>query len=226
MMKKFWLFGISIITALTIAFYSKHSPIPFAFQKTPDWKTFEKKSGQEIVGHKTTTSELSAARIPVIKRAIAQVPEIDQNSDSSNSTKDSNYLYRDNRVLIGDIQKKDYQNEQTELEMINKPNTNWKEILGNDLLRFQNEETKVLIKEEFPVIKIQFGKGQYLEQVMVSFLFKNGNMSSYRALVDSDTGSIVETWDKTINENRQASGDRKKLELTLPSENNSGIIGH
>jgi hypothetical protein len=127
---------------------------------------------------------------------------------------------REDRILLGDIDKNDYQDEKTELEMINKVSSDWKETLGNDLLRFQREDTKVLIKEEFPIIRVQNGKGQYVEQVIVTYVFKNGNLSSFRALVDSDTGFVIDTWDKILNEKVKSDG----AGITLPEVNNSGII--
>lgn len=226
-MKKIWLFAISTFIALTIALYSKKSPSLYAYKTGPVWKTFEKRSNQEISGHKTTSTELAAARIPVIKREIAQItdPKVSSVNLLNDQSQGQNlrvtaFLYREERVLIGDIQKNDYQDEDVELEMINKPNHNWKEILGSDLIRFQNEETKVMIKEEFPVIKIQNGRGQYLEQVIVTYLFKNGNLNSYRALIDSESGMVIETWDKTVHEKVRA----ERAGLSLPLENESGII--
>lgn len=221
-MKKTWLFTISSLMALAIALYSKRSPSLYAHN--PAWKTFEKISNHEIKAHKTTSNELAAARIPEVKRAIAQEQnqkvQAEADQPLSQNSKKHGYLYRGERVLIGDIQKDNYQDEQVELEMINWPNPNWKDLLGNDLIRFHNENTKVMVKEEFPVIKIQNGKGQYLEQVIVTYLFKNGNFNSYRALVDSESGIIFETWDKTVHERISA----KRTGLDLPLENNSGII--
>lgn len=205
-----------------IAYYSKKSPSTYAIKK-PNWKTFEKKSGKEIIAHQTTPAELQEARIPVPKRSIAQEKNqterliFDKDKDLP---KDRVYQLREDRILIGDINKRDYQDEQVDLEMVNRFNPDWKEVLGNDLLRFQQNDTKVMIKEEYPMIKIQNGKGQYLEQVVVSYLFKNGNFSSFHALVDSDTGFVVETWDKTVNEKARP----ERAGLTLPEYNNSGII--
>lgn len=221
-MKKIWLFTISSLIALSIAYYSKNSPNGYAQLPAPVWKTFEKKSNKKIVAYKTTPNELAAARISEVRRDIAQ--EKNQNSDSDQTNlsdpRSNHYLYREERVLIGDIQKNDYQDEKVQLEMLNKISSDWKEILGNDLIRFQSEFTKVMIKEELPVIKIQNGKGQYLEQVIVTYIFQNGNISSYRALVDSESGSILETWDKSVHEK----SFQKRAGLSLPSVNNSGII--
>lgn len=208
--------------ALGIAYYSKKNPNTYAYNK-PSWKTFEKKSSKQILGHQTTRSELLAARIPTLKREIAQ--EKTQSERVSFDIKkalpkDRVYQLREDRILIGDLEKKDFQDEQVELEMVNKISPDWKETLGNDLLRFQLDDTKVMVKEEYPVIKIQNGKGQYLEQVVVTYLFKNGNYSSFHALVDSDTGFVTETWDKTVNEKVKP----ERAGLTLPETNNSGII--
>lgn len=217
-MKKVWLFLFSSLIALGIAFYSKRTPLTYAYHK-PAWKTYEKKSAKEIIAHPTTNKELEAARIPTPKRDIAQVKS-DKSDGKISLPKDRNYQIREDRVLIGEIDKNDYQDERVDLEMINKINPEWKNILGNDLLRFQEEDTKVMIKEEFPVIKVQNGKGQYLEQVVITYVFKNGNFSSYHALVDSDSGFVTETWDKTVHERVRV----ERAELTLPEVNNSGII--
>lgn len=218
-MKKIWIFLLSSVIAITIANYSKKSARTYTLLK-PSWKTFEKKSNTQILGHQSTSNELETARIPSkIKREIAQ--EKSPDSHQKNINKDEqNFYFRDERILMGDSNIKQYQDEATELEMVNKVSSDWKEILGNDLLRFQKDETKVLIKEEFPVIKIQNGKGQYLEQVIITYTFKNGNFSSFRALIDSETGFVTSTWDKTVNEKVKP----EKAGLTLPSINNSGII--
>lgn len=216
-MKKIWLFTISTFIAITIAFYSKKAPRLFADQQSSSWKTFEKKTEKDISGHSSTVLELSAARIPKALRSIAA--EGNQGTEKDSRLKNS-FLYREERVLIGDIQKNNYQDENVELEMINKVNLNWKEILGNDLVRFQNTKTKVLIKEEFPVIKVQNGKGQYLEQVIITYLRNNENLSSYRALIDSESGMVIETWDKTVQEKLK----EQRTGFTLPLDQDSGII--
>ncbi len=221
-MKRTWLFIFSTMLAVVIAFYSKKNPHAYAY-KTPTWKTFEKVSSKKISGYQTTEKELEEARVSRPKRSIAQEKSKTERVTldlRSELPKDRPYQLREGRIVIGDIGSKDFQDGEADLEMVNKINPDWKEVLGNDLLRFQQEDTKVLIKEEFPMIKIQNGKGQYLEQVIVTYLFKNGNFSSYHALVDSETGFVTETWDKTVHEKVRAAG----AGLTLPDYNNSGII--
>ncbi|MBY0413329.1 MAG: hypothetical protein K2Q18_04155, partial [Bdellovibrionales bacterium] len=128
------------------------------------------------------------------------------------------FLVRKDRVLMGEIDQK-YEDDDTPLKMLNKVNPNWKDVMGKSLMRFQPEDTKIMVKEELPVIKIQEGTGRFLQQVSITFLQKDGLKSSFRALVDSDTGSIVETWDRSIYEQVK----RSRGELTLPSGNESGI---
>ncbi|MGZ3789501.1 MAG: hypothetical protein ACXVLQ_13315 [Bacteriovorax sp.] len=220
-MKKIWPFLFSSMIALGIAYYSKRSPSAYALKKA-EWKTFEKNSNKIITTHPTTMAEMESARIPVKKRSIAQEKTsenrviFDQDRELPH---DRIYPLREGRLLIGDLDRNDYSNDDQDLIMINKVNPNWKEILGNDLLRFQAEDTKVIIKEEYPVIKIQNGKGQYLEQVVVTYLTKEG-FSSYHALVDSDSGFVTMTWDRTVNEKVRP----ERAGLSLPEYNNSGII--
>jgi hypothetical protein len=225
-MKKIWLFICSTFIAISIAIYSKNSPESLASKSNPTWKTFVKNSNLEISGHKTTQKELEAARVPSPKREIAQVNNQNVNDDrisfdqQAKIIKDNHFLLREDRVLIGDIQKRNYQDEDVPLEMLNKINSNWKEILGHELLRFQKDDTKLMIKEEFSIIQIQNGKGRYVEQVIATYVLKDGTIDSYRALIDSETGAVIDTWDKTIYENYK----KVKANLSLPSENNSGII--
>lgn len=227
-MKKTWPFIFSISIALSIAIYTKRSPLVYANKANPAWKTYLKNSKMEISAYKTTEKELEVARVPAAKSEAPPIAESERltNDERRNFEeqekiiRDHHFLLREERVLIGDIQKKNYQDENVPLEMVNIQNANWKDILGHELLRFQKTDTKVMIKEEFSIIQIQNGKGRYVEQVIVSYVLKEGGINSYRALIDSETASIVDTWDKTIHENYK----KQRAILSLPSENNSGII--
>lgn len=218
-MKKYWLFTFSVLLAFTILIYSKKNLPRLSLKDDVHWKTFVKNPSAEISAHKTTSLELIDARIPSPKRTIASETNTEHKQTPEIANLPENYLTREQRVLIGDIQQRNYQDDSTELEMRNTPNSNWKDLLGSDLLRFQEPETKVLIKEEFPIIKVAGGKGVYLEQVIISYVFKNGGTSSFHALIDSETGVVVETWDKTIHENLKD----HRAGIPLPVFDNSGI---
>jgi hypothetical protein len=211
-MKKTLLFIFSITVALGIDYYTKQQNYSVAIGLVPKWKTFVKQRGRVIAGHATTSNELEEAQIEVTKN----------NGRSPSSIKDNpfkGFMIRQNRILMGELDMK-YEDDNTELNMINKLNPNWKEIMGNDLMRFQSDKTKLLVKEELPVIKIQDGIGRYLEQVVITYLNKDGDRNSFKALVDSDTGVIVETWDRTIQEKLLRNSPR----MDFPTTNESGII--
>lgn len=213
-MKKTFLFIFSITVAFGITIYTKKHNYSVASQ-APEWKTFIKKGGNEVASHPTTKNEFQEAKITNVKHSAERSPS---------SVKPVNpfkgFMVRKNRILTGEIDQK-YEDDNTELIMTNNFNPAWKEIMGNDLMRFQAEDTKLLVKEELPVIQIIDGKGRYLEQVIISYLTNDGGRSSFKALVDSDTGTIVETWDRTIGEKRS-----KNSGMTFPSVNESGITTH
>lgn len=213
-MNKSLLFILSITVALGITIYINKHNYAVALNQKAEWKTFIKKNGHEVAGHPTTSAELEEAKIEKKK-----LPERAPSSIKLDPFK--GFMVRKNRILTGEIDQK-YEDESTELTMINNLNPSWKEIMGNDLMRFHPEETKLLVKEELPVIQIIDGKGRYLEQVIITYLTKDGGRNSFKALVDSDSGAIVQTWDRTIQEKIR----RRGTGMTLPAVNESGITTH
>nr|BDT28209.1 hypothetical protein BHI3_16750 [Bacteriovorax sp. HI3] len=214
-MKKTFLFVLSVSLAFGITFYIKRRESQTFANKSREWKTFVKKSDSEVASHNTTSDEFQAAKIVN--------PDENKKERASRTVASVNpfkgFMVRQNRILMGDIDQK-YEDEATELKMLNAINPDWKEIMGEDLMRFQPEDTKLMVKEEVPVIKIVDGKGRFLEQVIVTYLKKNGDKNSFKALVDSETGTIVETWDRTIHEQL----GRRKGRMAFPSVNESGIV--
>ncbi|MBK27093.1 MAG: hypothetical protein CME70_24025 [Halobacteriovorax sp.] len=87
-----------------------------------------------------------------------------------------------------------------ELEFINKVNPKWKELLGRKLTRFLPEGTEVIVKKEKSLIYINKGKGQYREQVLVSYKLADGRTSSHRAMVDSSSGKVLFNFNRQQNE--------------------------
>jgi hypothetical protein len=211
-MKKSWLFIFSLFMAMTITFYTKKEAENSFSKNETKWKTYIKAASSEITGHHTTAEEYEAARIPEERvSATTRTP--------ANTPPQKKFRMRNNRVLMGEANPK-YEDVNEDLEMINSVSPTWKDDMGVELMRFQDTETKLLVKEEKPIIKVQNGKGRFLEEVIITYLMKNGNQSSFKALVDSETGSLVETWDRTIHEKV-----RKKREgIRLPSSEESGII--
>ncbi len=213
-MKKTFLFILSITFAFGITSYIKNQRYAVQSENNIEWKTFVKKGGSKIVSHTTTTSEYNEAHLA------ASIKKISSRSPSSIKSENpfKGFMVRNNRILTGEIDQK-YEDESTELAMLNEINPEWKDIMGSKLMKFQPEDTKVLVKEELPVIQIIEGKGRFLEQVIITYVSTKGGRSSFKALVDSQTGTIIQTWDKTISEKRiRTSG------LSLPVGNESGVI--
>ncbi len=177
------------------------------------WKTFSKNEMNEVLGHATTSEEYHQAKIPTppdqtqgINRSPANTPPM-------------NFLMRNNRKLMGNVDAK-YADKDTELEMLNSISPDWKEQMGSDLMRFQSSKTKIMVREDAPMIKIENGKGRFVEQVTITFLLATGSTNSFKALVDSESGRILETWDKTVHERLH---EHREV-FVLPDVNESGIV--
>jgi hypothetical protein len=203
-MKKFWLFFFSFVVAFGITLYTKKEKARFEFaDHDQNWKTYVKKTSRDVASYKTTEDEITKANI------------VDNGKNNSRSpasiAPDMKQKVRGKRILIGQVLP-EYTNPDYHLLMANTISSDWQEKMGNDLMRFQPEGTKVLVKDELPVIKIKDGRGKFFEQVVVTYLLSNGDRNSFRALVDSETGLVDSTWDRTINE-----GPRKQKEFDIPS---------
>ena len=204
-MKKSSLFFLSLSVAVLIAYIKRPAAPQVMTAHEGKWKTFEKKSPEKIIAHPTTDAEMAKGNIT---RKIASV----------NKPEQKNYMLREDRILTGENIEK-YNDENEELPMLNKVNPEWKELLGNELLRFQQEDTKIIIKDELRLIKVTNGQGQYFEQVLITYFLKNGDQNSFHALINSETAAIVDTWDRTIHERM-----RRRAQVLTPS-GPSNIIG-
>jgi hypothetical protein len=214
MMKKIVYFTFSLLIAFSIAGYNKYK-YHNLINRTPnkDWNTFIKKNGKKIETHETTKEEYAKAKIqPPEKKST-----IERNIASQNQP---TFLKRGNRKIIGDknIQ---YTDLDYDIEYINDPVSNWKELLGHELTKFQKDGTIVLVKEDEPTIQIENGKGRFLEEVTITYILIDGKKNSFKAYVDSETGTLIETWDRTINEQYRP---KKEMTFDFPAVNESGII--
>ncbi len=218
-MKKTILFILSITVACGITFYIKKNQSEKFVDIKPQWKTYSINKEEKVVSYNTTQEEFQQARIP----APPDLQDAKKDRAPAAINKFAGRLIREKRVLTGDVNK-DLEDEDTELQMHNAINPEWKDNLGKNLIIGQDENTKVLIVEQTPVIEVRDGKGRYMEEVIITFLKKNGNRSSYRAMVDSSSGQILDTWDRTINEQLMKKRGGIILPSNMPFNNDSGII--
>jgi Tfp pilus assembly protein PilN len=143
-------------------------------QHIASWETFEKTQKDKVKHHKSTSAELKKINA---KKETKRVP--------ANIKRE--------RVFLG-------KNKKQINEFINQPASDWKEKLGHNLLDHRLPGTKVFIKEVSGNIKIENGKGRYVEKVIVTTITAEGKQYSFNALADSETGKVLNTWNRTIHE--------------------------
>ena len=85
-------------------------------------------------------------------------------------------------------------------------NIHWEKALSEKLLRHKAYGSKVYIKPLYSETPIKNKKDHILKKIIVINEDKNGIKSFYNAIVNTSTGDILETYNKTIHESyRRAS---------------------
>jgi hypothetical protein len=201
MKKKNWLFLVLILTAFGLGLFyfqrinQKHTTAKKPQEKQPhsNWQTFVKKGKKDISSHKTTSDEIKKEKLKTkdSKRKPASL--------GKKSLEKKNSFKRQNRLLIGEKQEF-FSNQENSLEILNQYNKAWKSNLGHKLMRFQEADTKVFIRPLESLLQVKKGKGLLVEKVIIQFKLPSGKRSSFNALVDSESGKVLQTWNRTIHE--------------------------
>lgn len=78
-------------------------------------------------------------------------------------------------------------------------NQKWKKTYENHFLRMvgKNKIKDFKIQTKRSIIKIQHNTGTLLEHIVVSYKKENGSPFSFEALINSETGMTVQTWNQT-----------------------------
>ena len=106
---------------------------------------------------------------------------------------------RHGRVLIGrEVER--FKHPKTKLPLINSPHPLWKKFVKRNLLRHRTQDAKVDIKALGSYIRIKNGKGRFIEKILVTQSKKGEVGPSFNAIVDSQSGRILSTYNRTINE--------------------------
>ncbi|PIP89730.1 MAG: hypothetical protein COW01_08160 [Bdellovibrionales bacterium CG12_big_fil_rev_8_21_14_0_65_38_15] len=103
------------------------------------------------------------------------------------------------------------------IAMKNKPDNNWHDKLVSILSRGINSKTKIEVNHEKSVVLVNGNDAVNAEQVVVIFN-ADKERNSYRAMVNSQTGKVIRTWDHTIHENTRMPASLSGLPLTLESQ--------
>ncbi len=145
-----------------------------------DWQTFEMDKQNKLSQHKTTKEEASAAKLPKKKS---------NRSPASVKTNDVRKPF----LFPGQKMPKT-------ISYKNEIKSDWKEKLAPSLMRFLTPKTKLFIRKEESLIIIERDQARYAEKVLLKFQTDSGRHYSYNALVDSETGSIIKTWNRIQHE--------------------------
>lgn len=102
------------------------------------------------------------------------------------------------RIVIGKITEEQRKNPES-IKTPNPPSPLWEKELHKTLMSNGGETIKeVAIKKVASVVWVKNQGGMNAESVIITLKNKEGAESTFRALVDSATGRILETWDRTI----------------------------
>lgn len=104
--------------------------------------------------------------------------------------------------------------ELSDLNFLNTYNPQWKELLAKELMLFQPESVEVYFKPQKSVVKIlENNRAMFLEEVAITYKTNRGPYS-FKALINSETGKVVETWGKTHYDN---------FSPRMPASENKGL---
>jgi len=77
----------------------------------------------------------------------------------------------------------------------NSPHENWLKYAQKQALKFQPKGTIVEIEVEAPHYLLKGNKALYVEEVLVRLIKPSGKRTHYKALVNSEDGRTIRTWD-------------------------------
>lgn len=86
------------------------------------------------------------------------------------------------------------------LKKSNKVSEDWKEKYTKNFLRMLPKDQALKdfkIKVKKSLLKVKNNVGRNMEHIVVSYKKPNGYPFSFEALVDSETGAVIQTWNKT-----------------------------
>ncbi len=110
-------------------------------------------------------------------------------------------LYKD-RQVIGQIPEK------SKVVFSNRVSKKWQQNYKSNITRMLDGTTaprSIRLTRKRSLIRFRGNVGRYLEHVLVQMTKADGSPYSYEALIDSQTGSLVRSWNKTRYEFKQKS---------------------
>lgn len=173
-MKK--LISLTIIFLVAFYFVSKND----SQTQSDEWVTYTNEDNG-IQSHKTTDIEKHIAKITPQKKT------------KGKRRKPASVNKRNLTLLPDQASLKD-------LEVKNEVHKEWRKRMATNLMRFQDEETKLLVNKLESMVILDKGKGLNVEKVHVKYITKSGRHYGFHALVNSETGHVIRTWNRIHHE--------------------------
>jgi hypothetical protein len=141
----------------------------------------KEKRSTKIVKSKEVKNNTKSKDINSSTRSIASVPPVKRPSPSIK------------RVYTGSF------SNLADITLTNKVNKNWKKLYKSNFLRMASVKKVKGLKIELKksMVQVKNNIGRNLEHVVVSYIKPNGQPFSFEAIIDSETGHLVQTWNKT-----------------------------
>ena len=76
----------------------------------------------------------------------------------------------------------------------------WERTLSSELLKFQENNTKVIIQDLEILTLMDKGKPRFAQKIIITYLYPNNRQSGATALVDLENGKIIRVWNRTKHE--------------------------
>jgi hypothetical protein len=94
----------------------------------------------------------------------------------------------------------------------NEVSDTWEKNFANNQLRFQEADTRLMIKKDASVLQIKRNRVRYLEIITVNVIKNMKFSNSFNAMVDSQSGQLLNTWNMTVHENNN---EMKRLKFPI-----------
>lgn len=150
-----------------------------------------------------SNSHLKSKKVKRPSRSIASLKETKRDIPLKKINKNDSNIIIDRKV-VGSSSKK--------YTLVNKINKDWKKLATKKLAFTWGHKIGRIIEIDSikPAIYVKHGIGKNVEHVRISLTDENGKHSGYEAYIDSESGSIIQTWNRTRYEiNKRVSTNAK-----------------
>ncbi len=143
-------------------------------------KTKNHTNNNEEKAHKEHKTVKILPQKKIVKRTISSIKKNSNNNPTEQSDKET-------RKVIGG----------GNFQLINKVNPKWKSLAQKNIKNVWFGQNEIQIKEISKAIIIKHGIGRNVEHVKVSLINNKGLPASFDAYIDSENGTIINSWNKT-----------------------------